>query len=938
MKNMKNMKNVFKILSRKYDKKEKNEFEFSLRPPVLPNKVKQLSKSYANVIKPERKRRIVIIFHSSADVKKPSLRFVPDHSESLKNIGSDDPSVLLRSLFEMCKAKACSVEKKTRKNVIDIDAAVRFRHSTEENIVIEKVDIEEYVKTYKTVVFRNMTRLTFKLEYGNLDISSIGYDKNGNLPTKLYDCDKRGLINRFEVEFELNSKGEKNIDKAVKSLESIQERYEDLYSYVSVVESDNVAGKYKELTKSGAYISTNVKSLQRGEFSSLFQEYAVSVKADGENMFLYYVSGNCYSINSRMRIKKENNTLGSAYDDTLIQCEYIKSGETRLFLPFDVLFLKKIDMRSRFYTERYKKLNELFQDKLGIYSNSISNIFCKREFRISYTSHCDNVKQELDLGKKCAYFVKPVYFSNGSERGDIYDISHFLLQSYKENNTPYGQDGLIFTPYGSYFKTPLKYKTLDVLSVDVYVKIERDFKNDFPYVVFDKKSENTYYNIVNFFVGKTSNKKGKEYPTPLIPDKLLHKGNIVLDRQGVLRSTDGEIIHENTVVEVVFNLSNEREVQDSCRILRTRWDKTERVWKSGKGYGNYYTVAENIIRSIEQYIPPEEFKLFSLNKGTLAGDRLSASRKYYRVKTDYASHMRAFHNFIKESLISKYTKPGGNVADMGCGVGGDVEKYTRAELSKVVMVDQTDGGFHGPGGLYSRIENIKRRFKKYPDFYPIVVNFSKTFSDQNGANMHILNTKRPDIDSVFYAFSFHYNAGSISLMKTALKNCSQIIKRGGYIVITTMNAHKVFNLLKKSNEGTASFEFIDKKGEKVELFRIKSMFKETSVNKLGFGRPISIYNGIFMEKEQTEIEYLVPHKTLVDLMKKFQFSFVEKRDFEQMHDKKIITRMMGVESNMKLKNRYKKISDFFNSTEENTELSVTKKWSNLNCYYIFKKN
>lgn len=45
---------------------------------------------------------------------------------------------------------------------------------------------------------------------------------------------------------------------------------------------------------------------------------------------------------------------------------------------------------------------------------------------------------------------------------------------------------------------------------------------------------------------------------------------------------------------------------------------------------------------------------------------------------------------MKRALIEAYAPPGGRLLDLGCGRGGDIDKWWRAGVKEVVGVDLSD--------------------------------------------------------------------------------------------------------------------------------------------------------------------------------------------------------------------------------------------------------
>lgn len=53
--------------------------------------------------------------------------------------------------------------------------------------------------------------------------------------------------------------------------------------------------------------------------------------------------------------------------------------------------------------------------------------------------------------------------------------------------------------------------------------------------------------------------------------------------------------------------------------------------------------------------------------------------------------LRTFQNYIKATLVNKYTKNGNVVLDLACGKGGDILKWSKAGVKE----------YHGLGELFT---------------------------------------------------------------------------------------------------------------------------------------------------------------------------------------------------------------------------------------------
>ena len=49
--------------------------------------------------------------------------------------------------------------------------------------------------------------------------------------------------------------------------------------------------------------------------------------------------------------------------------------------------------------------------------------------------------------------------------------------------------------------------------------------------------------------------------------------------------------------------------------------------------------------------------------------------------------IRSYHNLVKRQLIQNATQPGSSVLDVGCGFGGDLQKWIHAGVRTLDMCD-----------------------------------------------------------------------------------------------------------------------------------------------------------------------------------------------------------------------------------------------------------
>jgi ubiquinone/menaquinone biosynthesis C-methylase UbiE len=73
--------------------------------------------------------------------------------------------------------------------------------------------------------------------------------------------------------------------------------------------------------------------------------------------------------------------------------------------------------------------------------------------------------------------------------------------------------------------------------------------------------------------------------------------------------------------------------------------------------------------------------------------------------------IRRYHNYEKRRLIEQVTRPGDSVLDVGCGFGGDLQKWrhVRANLSMCEPdAESTSGGEESSKGTQVQSELLSR--------------------------------------------------------------------------------------------------------------------------------------------------------------------------------------------------------------------------------------
>ncbi|ODQ77410.1 hypothetical protein BABINDRAFT_163654 [Babjeviella inositovora NRRL Y-12698] len=140
--------------------------------------------------------------------------------------------------------------------------------------------------------------------------------------------------------------------------------------------------------------------------------------------------------------------------------------------------------------------------------------------------------------------------------------------------------------------------------------------------------------------------------------------------------------------------------------------------------------------------------------------------------------MRNFNNAIKYILINTYAAANNRVLELGCGKGGDLNKYAMARIRQFVGIDISDA---------SIVEAIKRyknlRQKPFEAFFATGDCFSLTVPEILTPNFGLDQIQYP-FDMVSMQFCLHYSFESEAKARRMLENVSKCLKTGGFFIGT----------------------------------------------------------------------------------------------------------------------------------------------------------
>ena len=914
-------------------------------------------------------------------------------------------SILLTQFINDSNFKFIKKVKDATKIIDFNDFDIRFRVSSESPIDNKKInDLANLpISESEKIKFRYKNRISVILIESETENLSIDLTA-----AKLSDDVKnisKGL-ETFEIEIDyMNSSklSEKTFQRILSETESIKKVLDESQIITQKGELDKVISRYKDLVFgpnnsnfTSLYSMQPISAEVQHIIDRIPNRYSVTDKADGDKYSLLIKDDSCYLISNNLIVKKLDKTI-KGYNDTLLEGEliHITSVNKYIFMGFDCLFFKGEDMRSNMYLkDRLEKLREVskkltetkyvykdFSIKSGSkYSYDDEKKFCQEEIENFY----QNLNELISKVKvnDVIFHTKLFFFPLGATEAEVFLFSYLIWYNCTKNEKikcPYLLDGIIYTGIEQKYtkdkreqKYPIyKYKPPEMNSLDVYIEFQANsFEKGGFLDIFDNslpdEVENQYFRVTNFFVGDIVGTK--ETPVPFMKDADNNEAYLPISK-GQVRDVEGNIIQNNTVVEVVY--SNDLSVPHKYRwsVLRTRWDKTDSVLRHSKKYGNFKDIAERVWKSMIEAVTIKEIKNLSAEdtyffqkkqlEARIDASVLVSDRKqdiYYQKTSNLAKPMRNFNNWVKSVLIYSYcqkTKVSKDsnirklkVLDIGCGRGGDMMKMYHARVGSYVGIDPDyETLFSAVNGAMSRYNANK---KKFPDF----TNMTFIHADANSLlnekdqikslpkmpqeNKKLIKdvfSKKNQFDVINSSFAIHYLFGTKLTTNNLIENINNNLSIGGFIICELFDADKVMKLLDGKDKYTSYYT--DEDGNKMKFFEIIKKFKGELENKPGL--PIDVYMSWISEEGTYFEEYLVTKKFMVDSMKKAGCYLVDSDLFSNVFElnKDYFDKVIKFEENQRNKKFYYDVAKFYDDLKGVDKESKT--YCFLNRYYIFKK-
>ncbi|TYJ59172.1 hypothetical protein B9479_000161 [Cryptococcus floricola] len=160
--------------------------------------------------------------------------------------------------------------------------------------------------------------------------------------------------------------------------------------------------------------------------------------------------------------------------------------------------------------------------------------------------------------------------------------------------------------------------------------------------------------------------------------------------------------------------------------------------------------------------------------------------------------LKKFNNWIKSVLIGKFAhRPRGKVLDVGCGKGGDLNKWKQARIALYVGIDLAEQSVDQAADRYQRLKNA---FQGY--FYAHDC-FSNPLSDVLGPELRT----RDLYDNVTMQFCMHYAFENAAKARMMIENVSMYLRPGGIFIGTIPNSDLLLERLEELPEDDEQLTF-----------------------------------------------------------------------------------------------------------------------------------
>ena len=761
---------------------------------------------------------------------------------------------------------------------------------------------------------------------------------------------------------------------------------------------------------------------ENSNYPNIRTDFVVTDKADGDRHLMFIPdNGKIYLINTSMDViftgaKTENKDCFNTLIDGELILHNKKGAFLNLYAAFDIYFINKVDVRNYTFMLLKEEMNTS-NSRYYLLKHFVS-LLSPVLITVQPNAKTKSVATLLESYKKGISSASPIIvktkeFLPIGSKDTIFSACNSILKKEKEGRFEYTTDGLIFTHafYGvgsseigksgpktkitwdqSFKWKPPQYNTIDFLVTTEKTALDEDvitplFEdginalestqfNEYKQLVlrcgFSEKNDgfiNPCQDIIDdklpSFNQRFEERQDNDYlpkrfyPTePYDPNAGLCKIMLKPDEAGgkQMYSEENEAFGDNTIVE--FRYDFEKEEGWRWIPLRVRYDKTGKLRRGDKEYGNSYKTCNENWKSIN---PAGRIDENMLRTGMNIPEITVCEDKYYNTPAGKfkTQALKNFHNlYVKKMLIKSVSKPGDTLIDFACGKAGDLSKWIAAKISFVFGIDLSKDNLENRlNGSCAGYLNAKKINKNIP--YALFVNGNSAFNVKNGEAM--LNDKAKQITAAIFGhgpkeadkigkgvarqygknedgfnisscqFAMHYFFETADTLQGFMRNLAECTKLNGYFIGTAYDGKLIFELLKKSKtgEGVQINEDGKKIWEIVKGYGSDNFDDDSS----SIGYRIDVYQESI---NQLISEYLINFDYLDRVMDSYGFKVINREEANSLG----LPEGSGLFSELFLnmveeisKNKFK-AKDYEKAPEMT---SYEKKISFLNRYFVYKK-
>jgi len=884
---------------------------------------------------------IIVQSESNSSSNFDNIRLSIDGQDEIKKYW------LLDDLSKCDESKIKMIEKEKLDKIDERNYHVRFSLNRErdeseinqknKNLIMNKNISKDVIKTYR---LKNRYSITTSDGLFSIDMTAIKTGRGKNLK----ESNTMKSIPQFEIEIEFIGKDSSldNRDICYKCISYTSFLLSTIQNNENIIKQETVdliLQKYSQLVNRRRdrnhpenldFIAANPVTFHRSNLIqdpvriNIYQNYAVTLKADGERHLLYVLPSDNENENGKMYLFDTNFRMidtgykNTFWNDTLIEGELIKIENRYHFFAYDMLFYRGNDIRNQPLTEMRTKDTKK-RDDTRVYTRlgSLRNFVNPTHMQYSENFNENNC---IMIQMKPYRFL---FYEKGREENIFQGIRNLWENRERE---PFKSDGLIFTPIqepyptrgGSWYHL-LKWKPPHLNTIDFLmrtIKNEQGKELRIPHIGAMMRPNGSMdtvlrqYKPVKLYVGsteKTRNGKIRYYPVEFNPDRVNTDASSAYNVTHILLNDDDKMIAIDPLHEVEEFLEDDIVVEFGYDIqaddgfkwkpYRFRKDKTI-MYRSGKKVANAERTANDVFNAIRYPVTEEmlltgKVPLSDSESGTIQA--IEPPTTYFAgINDENSNHERLpyqnFHNHYIKYMLYYGTSPAviegisgtkGKILDLCSGKGVDMNKIAKAKYRDLVGIEYDRAGVKKAIELYHQVLSQKpqRAFFMQGDATKLIFpEQSCGITQADKIKMKQIIPTKYMFDTISLMFCVHYFFKDEISLRTVLQNLNDNLKIGGFVIGTTFDGERIYESLKgkKMVEG--------KKKDDSMMWRIEKKY----TTRLSFSDGKPIYGkkiDVFVKSiGNVHPEYLVSFPFFDRMLQEYGFEKVYVKSFQEFYE------------------------------------------------------